>query len=153
MYYAWASWWWLSSVIPMVIIVWMLFGWSDRRSRRVRVEGDRRRDEWDDHTAIRHFGPYRGRGPRNYRRADTRIAEDVNDRLMLHGEIDPTDIEVSVADGTVQLSGMVESRFEKRLAERIADSVAGVVDVDNRLRIGSIDHSGDVPAAQPGLPH
>ena len=60
------------------------------------------------------MGEYRNRGPLNYRRSDARIAEDVNDRLLLDEDIDPTAMEVRVDNGRVILSGTVETRFEKR---------------------------------------
>lgn len=47
--------------------------------------------------------------------------------------------EVQVTDGVVTLNGTVASRYEKRMAELIADSVAGVTDVENRLKIGKVD--------------
>jgi hypothetical protein len=80
-------------------------------------------------------GPYVGRGPRNYKRPDDRIEEVVNERLTQHSLIDATDIEVRVLEGEVTLSGVVERRQEKRLAEDIADSVFGVKDVINQIRI------------------
>jgi osmotically-inducible protein OsmY len=51
--------------------------------------------------------------------------------------IDASDVEVSVNNGIVTLSGRVESRAEKRRAEDIASLVSGVTDVANQLRIGS----------------
>lgn len=87
-------------------------------------------------------GPYAGVGPRNYRRADDRIRDDVNDRLTVDPWLDPSDIEVSVQNGVATLTGSVASRADKRLAEDLADDAPGVVDVDNRLRIepGQSDH-------------
>ncbi len=78
---------------------------------------------------------HRGRGPKNYMRADARIAEDINDRLTDHPYIDAYELEVSVSDGDVTLSGSAESRYDKRLAEDIAYDVAGVKNVENRIRI------------------
>lgn len=78
---------------------------------------------------------YRGRGPRNYRRSDARIEEDINEQLTLHPLLDATDIEVSVKDGEVTLSGMVEGRRAKRMAEEVADSVSGVRGVHNQIRL------------------
>ena len=78
---------------------------------------------------------YRGRGPKNYRRSDARIHEEVNERLTDHPGIDASDIEVSVENGEVSLNGSVDGRRSKRLAEDIAESCTGVVDVHNRLRI------------------
>jgi len=81
-------------------------------------------------------GPYAGVGPRGYRRSDERIRDDVNDALMHNAFLDPSDVEVTVADGEVTLEGEVESRSAKRLAEEIAESVRGVFDVHNRLKLG-----------------
>lgn len=78
---------------------------------------------------------HRGRGPKNYMRADARIAEDINDRLTDHPYIDAFEIEVSVSEGDVTLSGSAESRYDKRLAEDIAYDVGGVKNVENRIRI------------------
>lgn len=84
-------------------------------------------------------GPYTGVGPRNYRRPDGRIKDDVNDRLTWHGYIDARDIDVAVDEGIVILNGTVESRRVKRLAEDVADSVSGVWDVDNNLKIAQVN--------------
>jgi hypothetical protein len=80
-------------------------------------------------------GPYAGRGPRNYQRSDERIFEDVNERLTWNPSLDATDIDIVVNSGEVTLNGDVGSRWEKRLAEDIADSVPGVRDVHNRLKV------------------
>ena len=87
---------------------------------------------------MRHKG-YRGVGPRGYRRPAERIYEDVNERLMADSYIDATEIEVAVAEGIVTLSGTVENRAEKRLAEDCVDAVPGVRDVTNNLRIRDMD--------------
>lgn len=75
------------------------------------------------------------RNPKNYQRSDERIREDVCDRLSVSDEVDPTDVEVSVANGEVTLTGSVQTRFMKFAAEEIADDVPGVHDVHNQLRI------------------
>ena len=85
---------------------------------------------------------HRGRGPRNYRRSDERIREDVCDRLTLDDRVDASDIEVTVADTVVTLSGTVGDRDMKRRAERIAESVTGVNDVLNTLRISTAQAGG-----------
>lgn len=81
-------------------------------------------------------GPYRGRGPRGYKRSDERICEEICDRLEAHGEIDARDIEVKVENGEVTLTGTTPDRRTKRLAESVADTVRGVLDVHNELRLG-----------------
>jgi hypothetical protein len=80
-------------------------------------------------------GRYAGRGPKGYRRSDDRIREEVNDRLTDHSDIDPSEVEVRVEQGVVTLTGTVEDRHSKRLAEDIAEGVAGVVDVNNQIRV------------------
>lgn len=79
---------------------------------------------------------YRGRGPKNWRRSDEHIRELVNERLTDHDDIDATDIDVVVANAEVTLNGVVGSRAEKRMADHVAWSVAGVHDVHNRLTLG-----------------
>jgi osmotically-inducible protein OsmY len=81
-------------------------------------------------------GRYAGRGPRGYRRSDERIREDVNERLTDDWRVDASDIEVSVSNRIVTLTGRVNSREEKRRAEDIAEAVSGVTDVSNQLRVG-----------------
>ena len=78
---------------------------------------------------------HRGRGPKNYTRSDDRIREDINDRLTDHDHLDASNIEVAVQGSDVTLTGTVNTRYEKRLAEDIADDVSGVTNVENRIRI------------------
>jgi len=80
-------------------------------------------------------GMYAGRGPRGYRRSDERIREDVNDHLTDDWYIDASDVEVTVNNGMVTLTGRVDNRDEKRRAEDIAECVSGVSDVSNQLRV------------------
>ena len=80
-------------------------------------------------------GRFFGRGPKGYRRSSERIREEISDRLMTHPDIDASDIEVRVGDGVVTLTGTVEDRHEKRLAEYIAEDALGVDDVDNQLKV------------------
>lgn len=80
-------------------------------------------------------GPYSGRGPHGYVRSDERIYEDVCERMTRHGYLDAGNIQVEVKAGEVILTGDVQNRQAKRLAEDIADSVSGVQDVQNRLQI------------------
>jgi hypothetical protein len=81
------------------------------------------------------FGRYAGRGPKGWQRSDDRIREDVNERLTDHPQIDASEIEVQVQNCDVTLTGTVDDRRAKRLAEDIADSVSGVRDVHNQLRV------------------
>lgn len=78
---------------------------------------------------------FRGKGPRSYKRSDERILEDINDRLFLDPYIDASDIEVDIDKGDVILKGTVEDRIAKRCAEDIVETVPGVKNVENRLRV------------------
>lgn len=78
---------------------------------------------------------HRGRGPKNYKRSDDRIREDVSDRLTDDSWLDASGIEVQVSDGEVTLAGTVERREDKRRAEDLAERVSGVRHVQNNLRI------------------
>jgi len=80
-------------------------------------------------------GPHRGRGPQGYQRSDARIEEDVCEHLTHHGMLDATGIQVQVENGEVTLTGTVESRQAKRLAEDILDAISGVRDIHNQLRV------------------
>jgi hypothetical protein len=80
-------------------------------------------------------GQFFGRGPKGYRRSDERIREEISDRLMVHPDVDASEIEVHVANGIVTLTGIVDNRHEKRLAEYVAEDALGVDDVDNRLKV------------------
>ena len=109
-------------------------GWWDRASDEVSSwfgdeEAERRR-------SMDARPGHRGRGPKNYTRSDDRIREDINDRLTDYDYIDASDIDVAVQSGEVVLAGFVETRYEKRLAEDVAESVSGVRNVENRIRVG-----------------
>lgn len=107
--------------------------------------GHRNRDTERDRGQGRDFargGPYSGVGPRSYRRSDKRIFDDVCERLSRHGHIDASEIEVKVENGEVTLDGHVPDRVTKRLAEYVSETVAGVHDVHNQLRIQTIPAAG-----------
>jgi osmotically-inducible protein OsmY len=100
-------------------------------------DAERRRDR-----DMREAGYHRGRGPKGYQRSDARITEDVNDRLTDDPHLDASEIEVSVTGREVTLTGTVNSRFEKRHAEDLAESVSGVSHVQNNLRVQQYADAG-----------
>ena len=112
--------------------------WWDRTQDEVSSwfgdDAARRRREWDERRADLR-AEHRGRGPKGYRRSDGRIEEDINDRLTDDPYLDASDIEVSVKDRDVTLSGLVQSRADKRRAEDLAELVSGVGNVQNNLRV------------------
>jgi osmotically-inducible protein OsmY len=90
---------------------------------------------------------HRGRGPRGYKRSDDRIKEDVNDRLSDHPYLDASDIEVEVVEAEVILTGNVDNRRDKRLAEDLAEAVSGVNNVENRIRVRRSDQGSSTGAS------
>lgn len=101
---------------------------------------DRATDEvssWfgDQAATRRREADHRGKGPRGYRRSDDRIQEAVCDALTDDPAVDASNIDVSVADGEVTLTGTVTSRDAKRRAEVCCERVSGVAEVQNSLRV------------------
>jgi hypothetical protein len=80
-------------------------------------------------------GLFAGRGPKGWQRSDERIREDVNERLTQHPHVDATEIDVQVKGGEVTLTGTVDHRDARRMAEDVAESVSGVKDVHNQIRV------------------
>ena len=97
------------------------FGDDDAERRR---NSDRRMDT-----------SYRGRGPKDYNRSEDRIREDVCDRLTDDSWLDATDVQVQVLGNEVLLRGNVSSREQKRRAEDVVESISGVRNVENRIRV------------------
>jgi hypothetical protein len=97
-------------------------------------------------------GHWHGQTPlRGFRRSDERIFEDVCSLLCEHPRIDTSDMDVSVHGGEVTLEGSVDDRWEKRLAEDLVETVAGVREVHNRLRTFSHQWSHAGPEIRPGM--
>jgi BON domain len=128
-------------------------GWWDRTADQLLSwfgdEDAERRRRLDQLREGRGYGQgkFRGRGPKNYRRSDERISEEIGDRMTENDWLDASDVDVSVVGGEVTLSGSVDSRYAKRLAEDIAESVAGVRNVQNNLRVRG-QEAGEI---NPGL--
>lgn len=80
-------------------------------------------------------GEHFGKGPRGYQRSEDRIREDVCERLAYDGNVDASDIEVKVEGHEVVLTGTVRTRAEKRRAEDLVESIMGVQNVENRIRV------------------
>lgn len=85
--------------------------------------------------APRGRGSHAGKGPKDFRRSDERLREEVSWRLRADPDIDASEILLSVQDGEVTLEGSVPDRQTKRDAAECAENVMGVCQVNNRLRI------------------
>lgn len=124
-----------------------------RDTYREGLGGDYGRDDWwndrperssvwrslhdDAQRASESRRSYRGVGPKNYRRGDDRIREDVCELLTESHDVDASDISVLVDGGEVTLTGSVQDRRDKRVAEDLALRCSGVRDVHNRLNVGT----------------
>jgi hypothetical protein len=82
------------------------------------------------------FQGHRGKGPAGYTRSDERIRENVCEALADDDRVDASNIEVNVKNGEVILTGTVEDRQSKRMAEECVENLSGVKDVQNQLRVG-----------------
>jgi osmotically-inducible protein OsmY len=87
-----------------------------------------------------HAGPWcesnwTGRLPKKYTRSDSRIKDDVCERLYHRHDLDLTEVSVEVQDATVRLDGSVTYRAMKHRIEDVAAQCPHVKDVDNRIRV------------------
>ena len=89
-----------------------------------------------------------GRGPKGYQRGDDRIREDICETFTRSDELDASDIEIRVEKGDITLTGTVDSREAKRLAEDLAERCSGVKEVHNQLRISRSQQSGQGAGGQ-----
>jgi osmotically-inducible protein OsmY len=120
-------------------------GWDNRNRQGDRDWWDKTKDEvsswFGDEDAERRrrmdrrLGAHRGRGPKGYTRSDERIREDINDRLSDDSFLDATEIDVTVSNGEVTLTGTVENRIDKRRAEDLAEDISVLNNVQNHLRV------------------
>jgi osmotically-inducible protein OsmY len=96
------------------------------------------------------MGEHKGKGPKGYQRSADRIREEISDRLSDDDELDASNIEVNVQGNEVTLTGTVDSKSDKRRAEDIAESISGVTNVSNQLRVGKQSEAPmpDLPSGQ-----
>ena len=80
----------------------------------------------------------RGGGERRItqrRRPDEALAQELLEILTKDPELDSTEIEVEVEGGAVTLRGVVDSSDARLLAEELVESVSGVREVHNNLKV------------------
>lgn len=82
-------------------------------------------------------GPHSGKGPKGYTRTDEKLKDDINERLYHDSHIDASDIDVTVLNGEATLTGTVENKMAKRRIEDVVESIPGIRDVENRLKVKS----------------
>ncbi len=74
-------------------------------------------------------------GPRGRRKSDESLREEIREILTADPELEAIDIEVEVEGGAVTLRGAVVDSDARLLAEELVESLAGVREVHNRLRV------------------
>ena len=106
---------------------------------RTIVPGQPEREHWHGNDGVvermKHRLGLEWRRPKNFRRIDSRVREDICERLWDEPTIDVGDVDVQVKDGVVTLEGTVPYRPMKHLIEDIAADTPGVHEVENRLRV------------------
>lgn len=63
--------------------------------------------------------------------------------ILFNGNLDSFDINTDVQDGIVTLSGSVDNKIERELAEELILGIDGVSDVENRLTVINKDMKDD----------
>ncbi|MGE0171922.1 MAG: BON domain-containing protein [Oligoflexales bacterium] len=114
------------------------FGNDDTERRQQSVAGRWSTNQLDNSSwgkGLAEAGRHGGKGPKGYQRSDERIREDVCETLSENSDVDASEIDVSVNNGEVTLSGNVEDRNVKRTAVDIIENLRGVKDVHNELRV------------------
>ena len=87
-----------------------------------------------EHSARQELVRPKNRGPK-FTRSDSRIREDICERLSDDDAIDASEVTVEVKDGLVTLTGTVQHRAMKHRIEDLAAETRGVKDVENRLTL------------------
>lgn len=87
------------------------------------------------------------RSPKGYTRSDDRIREDVCDRLGTLSGVDPSEVEVSVRDGEVTITGTVRERWQKHQIENAADAISGVKEIHNQIRVKQHEDRSDTASS------
>jgi len=68
-------------------------------------------------------------------RSDPALERRIEDALQLDPYLDAIEVQPTVVSGKVYLDGEVRTPFEKRHATDVVSHVAGVVEIENRLRV------------------
>lgn len=77
------------------------------------------------------------KGPKGYQRSDDRLREEIVDALLSRRSIELDEVEIQVNDGSVTLTGTVQSRQQRYEIEDVADGVWGVKEITNNIKVGS----------------
>jgi osmotically-inducible protein OsmY len=71
------------------------------------------------------------------------VKKEISAAFHRHASVDSSNISVNVSGGKVELTGKVRSWTERKDAEDVAWSMAGVTEVENRLEINTEIYAGE----------
>ena len=71
----------------------------------------------------------------SYRKTDSEIAEAVLDALKWHNAVQEEKIKIKVEDGEVKLEGEVEWEYQRAMAKKAIENLAGVRFITNLIRV------------------
>ena len=100
-------------------------------------------------------GLYSGFGP-SYDSAGDPVGQEVASRLTQHGQVDASNIEITVENGDVLLEGTVADEETKRLVGEAIQTVPGVNQIENMLQVQTVqtgmgqDSAGQSSMSQSG---
>jgi osmotically-inducible protein OsmY len=80
-------------------------------------------------------GSHAGQRSQFHRRSDDKIREEIWELLTNNADLDAGEVELHVESGEVTLTGTIDSRDAKWLAEDLVNSVSGVREINNRLKV------------------
>ncbi|MFL5472842.1 MAG: BON domain-containing protein [Gemmatimonadales bacterium] len=69
------------------------------------------------------------------RRSDDKIYKEIRELLTNSPDLDASEVELHVESGEVTLTGTIDSRDARWLAEDLVNSLTGVREVNNRLKV------------------
>lgn len=101
-------------------------GWADRPHARHWAHRDNYTETYEDYSGI---------APKGYQRPDEIILEHIADRLTWSPAVDATEISISVKDGNVVVAGTVPERSMIYIVDELVESVRGVKDFENHLKV------------------
>jgi CBS domain-containing protein len=75
--------------------------------------------------------------PRKRNNSDQDILEEASDLLFKNKKLDASDIKLNVQDGIIKIMGWVDSRENKKEAERCIELISGIKDIENLIHLRS----------------
>ncbi len=75
--------------------------------------------------------------PRKRYKSDQNILEEASDLLFKNKKLDASDLKLNVQGGIIKIMGWVDSRENKKEAERCIELISGIKDIENLIHLRS----------------